>query len=104
MVGGTRQYNKLLTQTYHFITYTCICITIIVIFVDREAREIMYFVVSIRQGRISRAKLLILRARLCRVQQRTKKSHYQLKMFVCVSNNRMHPVDWLLILYMSQVH
>ncbi len=37
-------------------------------------------------------------ARLCRVQQRAKKSHYQSKVFVCVSNNRADAVDWLLIL------
>ena len=39
----------------------------------------------------------ILGARLCRVQQRPKESHYQSNVFVCVSSNRADEVDWLLI-------
>ncbi len=39
----------------------------------------------------------ILGARLCRVQQIAKKSHYQSMMFVCVSSNRTDAVDRLLI-------
>ena len=40
----------------------------------------------------------IIGAGLCRVQQRAKKSHYQSKVFVCVSSNRVDAVDRLLIL------
>ncbi len=36
-------------------------------------------------------------ARLCRVQQRTKKSHYQSQVFVCVSSYLTDAVDRLLI-------
>ncbi len=43
------------------------------------------------------AQRLILGARLCRVQQRAKKSHNQSEDFVCVSNNRADAVDQLLI-------
>ncbi len=41
----------------------------------------------------------ILGARLCRVQQRTKKSNYmyQSRVFVCLSNNHADAVDRLLI-------
>ena len=39
----------------------------------------------------------ILGARLCQVQQRAKKSHYQSKMLVCVSTNRADAVDGLLL-------
>ncbi len=39
------------------------------------------------KGQISFAQRLILGARLCRVQQSAKKSHYQSKVFVRVSNN-----------------
>ncbi len=39
----------------------------------------------------------ILGARLCRVQQRAKKSDYQTTVFVCVLNNCMDAVDQLLI-------
>ena len=31
-------------------------------------------------------------------QQRARKSHYQSRVFVCVSSNRTDAVDWLLIL------
>ncbi len=34
-----------------------------------------------------------------RVQQRAKKSHYQSRVFVCVSNNRADVVDRLLIIH-----
>ncbi len=37
-----------------------------------------------------------LRPRLCRVQQRVKKSHYQSVEFVRVSNSHADVVDWLL--------
>ncbi len=37
-------------------------------------------------------------ARLCRVRQRAKKSHYQSEEFVCVPNSRADAVDRLLIL------
>ena len=37
--------------------------------------------------------------RLCRVQQRAKKSYYQSRVFVCVSSNRMDAVDRLLIFF-----
>ncbi len=37
------------------------------------------------QGQISGAQQSILGARLCRVQQRAIKGHYQSKVFVCVS-------------------
>ncbi len=37
------------------------------------------------QGHISGMQRSILGARLCRVHQRAKKSHYQSKVFVCVS-------------------
>ncbi len=40
----------------------------------------------------------LLGAQLCRVRQRAKKSHYQSKVFVCVSNSRADAVDRLLIL------
>ena len=50
------------------------------------------------QGQISGAKRSILGARLCRVQQRAKKSHYQSRMFVCVSNDRADAVDRVLII------
>ncbi len=39
----------------------------------------------------------ILGARLCQVQQRAKRSYYQPKVFVCVSNNHVDAVDRLLI-------
>ncbi len=41
----------------------------------------------------------LLGARLCRVRQRAKKSHYQAKVFVCVSNSRMDAVDRLFVKY-----
>ncbi len=43
------------------------------------------------------SKLSCLGARLCRVQQRAKRSHYQSKMFVCVSTYCADAVDWLLL-------
>ena len=46
------------------------------------------------QGQISGVQRSILGARLCRVQQRAKKSHYQSKVFVC----RVYVIDRLLIL------
>ncbi len=49
------------------------------------------------QSQISGAQRSILGARLCRVQQRAKKSHYQSEVFVCVSSNRADAVDRLLI-------
>ncbi len=76
------------------------------LFIDREAREIMYLVASVRpsvrpfvcpSSPVWTIWPLILGARLCRVQQGAKKSHYQSKMFVCVSNNRADTVDRLLI-------
>ncbi len=39
------------------------------------------------QGQISGMQWSILGARLCRVQQITKRSRYQSRTFVCVSNN-----------------
>ncbi len=45
---------------------------------------------------ISGAQWSILGDRLCRVQQRAKKSHYQSTVFVCVSSNRADAVDLLL--------
>ncbi len=76
------------------------------IFIDREAREIMYLVASVRLSvrpsvRPSALSRLILGARLCRVRQRAKKSHYQSKVFVCVSNSRADAVDRLLIEHVS---
>ncbi len=49
------------------------------------------------QGQLSGAQWLILGARLCRVQRRAKKSHYQSRVFVCVSNNCTDAGDRLLI-------
>ncbi len=49
------------------------------------------------QGQISDAQRSILGARLCHVQHRAKKTHYQSKVFVCVSNNHADVVDRLLI-------
>ncbi len=51
------------------------------------------------QGQVSDAQGSILGARLCQVQQRAKKSHYQSKGFICVCNNRSDAVDRLLIHY-----
>ncbi len=42
----------------------------------------------------------LLGTRLCRVRQRAKKSHYQSKVFVCVSNSRADEVDRFLILHL----
>ncbi len=42
---------------------------------------------------------LLAEPRLCRVQQRAKKSDYQSAEFVCVSNCRADAVDRLLILH-----
>ena len=50
-------------------------------------------------GQICGTQWSILGARLCRVQQRAKKSHYQSKVFVCVLNNRADGVDRLLIVF-----
>ena len=59
------------------------------------------YLVSVRpfvcQGQLSGTQRSILGARLCRVQQRAKKSHYQSRVFVSVSNNRADAVDRLLI-------
>ena len=43
----------------------------------------------------------MLGARLCRVRQRAKRSTYQSKVFVCVSNSRADAVDRLLIVKMD---
>ncbi len=51
------------------------------------------------QSQISGVQRSILGARLCRVQQRAKKSHYQSYVFVCVSSNRVDAVDRLLIYF-----
>ena len=53
------------------------------------------------QGQISGAQQTILGARLCRVQQRAKKSRYQSEVFVCESTYRADAVDRLLILEAS---
>ena len=49
------------------------------------------------QDRISGTQRSILRARLCWVHQRAKKSHYQSRVFFCVSNYCADEVDRLLI-------
>ena len=49
------------------------------------------------QSQISGVQRSIFGARLCRVQQRAKKTHYQSEVFVCVSSNHADVVDWLLI-------
>ncbi len=67
-----------------------------VIIIDREAREIMYLVASVCPS----VRQSILGARLCRVQQRAKKSDYQSAEFVCVSNCRADAADRLLIFRM----
>ncbi len=46
----------------------------------------------------------ILGARLCKVQQRANKSHYQSKVFVYVSNNHADAVDQLLINFELNKH
>ena len=56
------------------------------------------------QSQISGAQRSILGARLCRVQQRARKSNYQSKVFVCVSSNRADAVDRLLIALHMQLH
>ncbi len=68
-----------------------------------RSREIMDFVAYIRlfvcllgQRWSSRSKS-ILGAQLYRVQQRAKKTHYQSRVFVCVSNYLADAVDLLLI-------
>ncbi len=48
------------------------------------------------QDQVSGVQWSILGSRLCRVQQRAKKSH-QSRVFVCVSNNCTDVVDRLLI-------
>ncbi len=50
----------------------------------------MYLVASVRPS-------VCPTSRLCRVQQRAKKSNYQSMEFVCVSNSRADAVDRLLI-------
>ena len=49
------------------------------------------------QSQTSGAQPSILGARLCRMQQRAKKGHYQSQVFVCVSSYRADAVDRLLI-------
>ena len=49
------------------------------------------------QGQISGVQRSILGALLCRVRQRAKKSHYQYKVFVCVSNNCVDAINQLFI-------
>ncbi len=51
------------------------------------------------QCQISGMQRSILGARLCQVQQRAMKCHYQSKEFVCVSNCRADAVDRLLFLF-----
>ena len=86
---------------------------LVIIIIDREASEIMYLVasvspsvrLSVRQSALSRLNRLTydldLGARLCRVQQRAKRSHYQSEVFVCVSHNRVYAVDRLLIVIIN---
>ncbi len=59
------------------------------IFIDREAREIMYLVASVRPS----VRPSVRRSPLSRL----KKSHYQPRVFVCVSSNRADAVDRLLM-------
>ena len=60
-----------------------------------QNRKIMHLVASVHPSvRLS----VCPSSRLCRVQQRAKKSHYQSKVFVCVSSNLADVVDWLLIM------
>ncbi len=54
----------------------------LMIIINREAREIMYLVASVCPSV---------------GQQRAKKSHYQSKVFVCVSSNHADAFDRLLI-------
>ncbi len=51
--------------------------------------------------RLSVRLFVCLRSRLCRVQKRAKKNHYQSEVFVCVSNNLADAVDRLLIFIYS---
>ncbi len=75
----------------------------LLIFIDREAREIMYLVASVRPSvrpSVCPSVRLYVRALLfepfvCRLI--AWRSHYQSKMFVCVSTNRADAVDRLLI-------
>ncbi len=72
----------------------------ITIIINSEAREIMYLVASVCPFfclSVSALTAEPLGALLCRVRQRAKKSHYQSKVFVCVSNSRADAVDRLLI-------
>ncbi len=67
------------------------------VIIDREAREIMYLVASVRLSVCPSVRLRSHGWTICRVQQRVKRSHYQSVEFVCVSNSRADAVDWLLI-------
>ncbi len=59
-----------------------------------QNRKIMHLVASVHPSvRLS----VCPSSRLCRVQQRAKKSHYQSKVFVCVRNNHVDAVNGLLI-------
>ena len=61
----------------------------------------MYLVASVRLSvttLTAEVRFLACSGQLCRVQQSAKNSHYQSKLFVCVSSNHADAVDWLLIL------
>ncbi len=60
------------------------------IFIDREAREIMYLVASVRPSVCLSVRLFV-RLSVC--------AHNQSEEFVCVSNNRADAVDRLLIAF-----
>ncbi len=70
--------------------------------IDREAREIMYLVASVHLSvSLSMAEPFDLWPWFIRgsaLLSAAKNSHYQSKVFVCVSNNRADVVDRLLIL------
>ncbi len=100
--GGNEQYiARVLSRIWEYsaipanISADCRKIGNPVIFMDREAREIMYLVPSVRLS--LRPSIRPSVCRLCRVRQRAKKSHYQAKVFVCVLNSRADAVDRLLM-------
>ena len=66
------------------------------VFIDRKAREIMYLVASVRPQR-SRSNFwrVAVDLRGSALPSAAKRSHYQSKVFVCVSNNRADAVDRL---------
>ncbi len=57
----------------------------------------MYLVASVNPSVCPSSRGWTVWPRLCRVQQRAKRSHYQSEVVVCVSNNRADAVDRVLI-------